>query len=264
MPVYLRGNYMMAVTDSRDNIHVMTLEDTRVKYALWSDSVWSLEIVEDLAGSGDLVLSGLWIYLDLFGLPHLFYNPFYYDIGAYRTRYAWKDSLNSPMWRIEDYYMTDGRKLSELCVDSLGVRHAVTSDYTGIYHVIRYPQDRIWTIADLIYSIPNADRKRLTIDRFGYLHLVFTDASDSTLYYATTNPEIGITEFPPEPRPAMILVPAIQGFYITGYSGEARIYDPAGRLVMSKEIKGKTLISPLSPGVYFVAAGKERARVAVR
>ncbi len=54
------------------------------------------------------------------------------------------------------------------------------------------------------------------------------------------------------------------GFFISGYEGDAMIYDPVGRLVLSKDIKGKTLISPLRPGVYFVVAGKERARVAVR
>ncbi|MGB9590426.1 MAG: T9SS type A sorting domain-containing protein, partial [Candidatus Hydrothermia bacterium] len=46
--------------------------------------------------------------------------------------------------------------------------------------------------------------------------------------------------------------PAPGGFWISGYSGLAQIYDPAGRLVLSREIKGETLISPLGPGVYFV------------
>jgi len=62
----------------------------------------------------------------------------------------------------------------------------------------------------------------------------------------------------------LTLFPAPGGFYITGYSGLARIYDPAGRLLLSKEIKGKTLISPLRPGIYFVVAGRQRARIAVR
>ncbi len=57
---------------------------------------------------------------------------------------------------------------------------------------------------------------------------------------------------------------APSGFFISGYEGEASIYDPAGRLIVKREIAGKTLISPLSPGVYFVVAGKERAKVAVR
>ncbi|MEO0180405.1 MAG: T9SS type A sorting domain-containing protein [candidate division WOR-3 bacterium] len=66
------------------------------------------------------------------------------------------------------------------------------------------------------------------------------------------------------PKPGLTIIPAPSGFYITGPSGEARIYDSAGRLVMAREIKGKTLISPLVPGVYFVVAGKERVKVAVR
>ena len=65
-------------------------------------------------------------------------------------------------------------------------------------------------------------------------------------------------------RPGLLLTPALSGFFISGYEGEAMIYDPAGRLVLSREIKGKTLIGPLSPGVYFVVAGRQRAKIAVR
>ena len=64
--------------------------------------------------------------------------------------------------------------------------------------------------------------------------------------------------------PGLTILPSPSGFWISGYEGEAQIYDPAGRLVIKKEIRGKTLVRPLSPGVYFVVAGKERAKVAVR
>ncbi len=73
-----------------------------------------------------------------------------------------------------------------------------------------------------------------------------------------------VEEGPAEPEGKLTLLPAPGGFWITGYSGEATIYDPAGRLVLRKEIKGKTLIGPLRPGVYFVVAGIQRVRVAVR
>ncbi len=104
----------------------------------------------------------------------------------------------------------------------------------------------------------------MAIDKQGYLHLGHQSSVDNNIYYATTNPEIRITESPPEPKPSLVLIPATRGFWITGCSGEAMIYDPAGRLVLKKEIRGKTLINPLRPGVYFVVAGKERGRVAVR
>gem|GEM_PF-884413 len=73
-----------------------------------------------------------------------------------------------------------------------------------------------------------------------------------------------VEEGPAKPEGKLALVPAPGGFWITGYEGSAEIYDPAGRLALKKEIKGKTLISPLRPGVYFVMAGRERARVAIR
>jgi hypothetical protein len=35
-------------------------------------------------------------------------------------------------------------------------------------------------------------------------------------------------------------------------------------LVLIKEIRGKTLISPLKPGVYFVVAGRQKGKVGVK
>ncbi|MEO0248559.1 MAG: hypothetical protein ABIN58_03235 [candidate division WOR-3 bacterium] len=75
---------------------------------------------------------------------------------------------------------------------------------------------------------------------------------------------LDVEEGPAKPEEKMRFLPAPGGFYITGYEGPAQIYDPAGRLILSKEVKGKTLIGPLRPGVYFVVAGRQRARVAVQ
>ena len=75
---------------------------------------------------------------------------------------------------------------------------------------------------------------------------------------------VGTDENSAAPSGSLVLFPAPSGFWISGYSGPAKIYDPAGRLVLAREIKDKTLISPLSPGVYFVVAGKEKGRVVIR
>jgi len=255
---------MVAVTDLKDNIHVVSCDENTVFYACWKDSLWRSEIVEDFADTGDFTFGGgIGLYADPFGRPHVYYLL---KITAYPNEYfirtyAWKeDTTYHGPWRREPYPW----QITSMVMDTAGIRHAVAADSTGIYHVLRYPGDTAWQTWELIAPVPNAGKRQMAIDRFGYLHLVFTDASDSTLYYATTNPEIGITEFPPEPRPELILIPTHQGFFISGHSGPARIYDPAGRLVLAREIKGKTLISPLMPGVYFVVAGKQRARVAVR
>jgi len=72
-----------------------------------------------------------------------------------------------------------------------------------------------------------------------------------------------------EPNPSarvperMTLSVAPEGFLISGYEGPVQVYDATGRLILSREIEGKTLISPLKPGVYFVKAGRQRGRVAV-
>jgi len=72
-----------------------------------------------------------------------------------------------------------------------------------------------------------------------------------------------------EPNPSariperMTLSVAPSGFLISGYEGPVQVYDATGRLILIREIKEKSLIGPLNPGVYFVAAGKQRGRVAV-
>jgi len=75
---------------------------------------------------------------------------------------------------------------------------------------------------------------------------------------------LDVKEGPARPEGKLTLLPAPGGFWITGYEGPAQIYDPAGRLILSKEIRGKTLISPLRPGVYFVVAGRQRAKIPVK
>jgi hypothetical protein len=140
------------------------------------------------------------------------------------------------------------------------------------YHVVRDTASSKWDTLEVVDSVngikwpqfsKNWGGGYMLVDVNGYLHAAY-NGRNGKLCYATTNPDIRITESPPEPGPVLILIPTSRGFYITGYSGQARIYDPAGRLILEKEIKGKTLISPLRPGVYFVVAGRERARVTVR
>ena len=142
------------------------------------------------------------------------------------------------------------------------VVHTVMRRNDSLFHVIRKGQYD-WEVQECI--IPSGGGGfiwSLAADEEGYLHLLY---GLGPLWYATNHPDIGITEpaTEPEPRQTLILLMAPSGFLISGYTGPIQVYDATGRLLLSREIEGKTLISPLMPGVYFVRAGEQRGRVAV-
>jgi len=227
------------------------------------DSIWHEDTVDDVSGLGDFCFSSVWVTLDRWGYPHLRYYPYYYSIG-YRSKYAFGDSLG---WHAE--FINDSPDdiwwSMSLAVDSSGVVHAAKSDPTGIYHMIHYPGDTLWYEAERIDTFSDAGRIQIAIDNQDYLHVVFTVGNETKLIYATTNPEVGTREAsPPEPSRTLMLSMAPSGFLISGYSGPVRVYDATGRLLLSREIKGKTLVGPLNPGVYFVKAGEQREKVAVK
>jgi len=229
-------------------------------YSWQNELGWGKETVDDLDGQGDFAMSNSWLYCDSQGNPYVLYMPYYYGQG-YRGKFAWRDS--SGVWHRE-YMDTLGFIYGLFAVDTSGTIHIPFADSTGIYHYTRHLPDTAWFKGERIDTFTDVGRMRMAMDKDGYFHLVFLANSWKKLVYATTRPGVGISEPPQEPKPSLVLIPASHGFWITGYSGQAQIYDPAGRLILSKEIKGKTLISPLRPGVYFVMAGKEKARVAVR
>ena len=78
-------------------------------------------------------------------------------------------------------------------------------------------------------------RGYILVDVDGFFHATYM-GKDGQLCYATTRPDMEVSESPAEPKPGLILIPASQGFWITGYSADARIYDPTGRLVLGKDI----------------------------
>jgi len=78
------------------------------------------------------------------------------------------------------------------------------------------------------------------------------------------NTDVGESEGDEDTHSKLTLLLAQGGFWVAGYSGPVSVYDATGRLILSRDIKGKTLVGPLNPGVYFVRAGKLRGKVAVR
>jgi len=255
-------NYVFPACGHDDVLHFIGLSDYLAIHGWNEGGTWQYDTADDVTGQGDFAFSTVKITIDQRGWPHLRYSP-YYSGQDYKRKYAFKDASG---WHAE-FINDDPDDLwwsTSLAIDSLGAVHAAKSDPTGIYHMIRYPDDTLWYNAERIDTFTDAQRIQIAIDGEEYLHVVFTAGDNQKLVYATTNPGVGITESLPEPEPGLVLISAPSGFYITSYSGEARIYDPAGRLVLAREINGKTLMGPLKPGVYFVVAGKQKARIAVR
>jgi len=231
-------------------------------------------------------LFGVWLWETIESTPSTFYftpGPFlawkgtvytlYKPTGVLKQgddtlRFAWRN-LDGTWYREK----LDEFQIKGLCVDADGLIHGLAAFADSVaYHVARDTSGSKWDTLEVVdningIAIPGPATGwgggYMLVDTDGYLHAAYC-GKNGKLCYATTNPNVGVPEFLQVLKSGLVLIPASHGFYINGYSGEAQIYDPAGRLVLKREIKGKTLIGPISPGIYFVVAGKERARVMVR
>ena len=193
------------------------------------------------------------LFVDGNHMPHLLYN---FDAGDNLYRYARRDPFGGG-WLIDT---TDVMGASNLVVDPRGYVHFLSSSGDTTYHIYRDPSDGSWHKQVIM---PVGGKGSIAVDSDGYLHAAIIH-NYHEIYYMTTNPNIGVSETKTVPQPSLILSPVPHGFVISGYSGPAQIYDPAGRLILTKNIKGKTRIGPLRPGVYMVVAGRQRGKAVVR
>ena len=211
------------------------------------DTVWVEDTVDDVTGQGDFAVSEVWLIVDRWGYPHIEYGPYCWDIDNYRLKYAYQDSSG---WHTE--FVNDKPEDTYwvfAVVDSLGIAHAAKSDPTGVYHMVHYPGSIKWHQLERIDTFSRATDIQIAIDDQDFLHVAFTNNDRTKLIYATTNPDIGVWEASPaEPRQNLILSMTPSGFLISGYEGPVQVYDATGRLLLSREIEGKTLIGPLNPG----------------
>ncbi len=247
--------------DNEGNVHISGTAVTSLFHLSNETGSWLRIVLYNLGGTGDLFWSVSGLYIDRWRQVYLFSNPYIYGTG-FVLRYAFRDL--DGFWHMEDVPLNYPLGYaSNHVADSNGVCHFAYTFDGGVFHWYKYFWGDFWQTNLIAPGKIDLDARSFGIDSFNYLHLCY-GTQDSCIYYATTNPKIGASESSPDPRPNLILVPTSHGFYITGYSGPAQIYDPAGRLVLNREIKGKTLIGPLSPGVYFVVAGRGMAKVTVR
>ena len=183
------------------------------------------------------------------------------------------DSLGNEKWRFEAEPgpLNDGMLVIKF--DSPGnllAGGASRDGYPAVYKLDTLG-NLIWSWKDTLTEYDDGTVSGLVPDGQGgvYVQERFIGPDTGSPYYTNITSVVHLTEgqaIAEDGGKGQVLkvLMAQSGFWVSGYEGEAQIYDPAGRLVISREIKGKTLMGPLSPGVYFVVAGKERAKVAVR
>ncbi|MEO0181533.1 MAG: T9SS type A sorting domain-containing protein [candidate division WOR-3 bacterium] len=250
--------------DGEGNLHLAM--ESVVPHLLWyglrDSSGWRMELVDPMGDEGgDFCFSLCEINVDWWGTPRIHYWPYYENIVAYRNKYAERTLYG---WVVEFTGLGGILITSNYAVTPDSVVHVISPHNDGtLWHAIRKGLNE-WEEVEFI--APGIWPTCLTSDQNGYLHFV---CHESILHpekyrYITNNPTIGVSESHTASRQSLVLQMASGGFWITGYSGEAQIYDPAGRLVLSRKIRDKILISPLKPGVYFVVAGKQRTRIAIR
>jgi len=249
--------------DSNGNLH-LAVEGMWPVWMLWygfrDSSGWRIDTVDPVwEDDGDFCFSTCDITVDWWGTPYILYWP-WYDWGGYKDKYA----ALTPFGWIVEYPGLDGGgyTTSNYAVTPDSTVHTISvhGDKT-LWHAVRHgPND--WE--EVEYIAPGIWPVCLNADRDGYLHfLYFLSPSSYDLWYATNNPDVGVSESSSATRENLILLMAPSGFWVADYSGPVSVYDATGRLILSRDIKGKTLVSPLNSGVYFVVGGKQRGRVAV-
>jgi len=192
---------------------------------------------------------------------------------------AWEvmclDSLGTEKWRFDaDPDESNNFGVISISLDSLGNLFAGGSGRNEEYPVV-YKLDTlgnlIWAWKDSLVGYGGVTATGVIPDGQGgvYVQEWFTTSIPDPPYYTNITSVVHLTEGQaiaenPGQGQGIRIAMAPSGFLISGYEGEARVYDPAGRLILTREIKSKALIGPLKPGVYFVVAGRQRAKVAVR
>ncbi|MEO0211381.1 MAG: hypothetical protein ABIN66_05940 [candidate division WOR-3 bacterium] len=184
------------------------------------------------------------------------------------------DTIGNEKWKLDVNPGWDSREGARLiALDSLGnifIGGTNEHEYPAVYK-LDTSGNLIWAWTDTLREYSRGTATGLVPDGHGgvYAQEWFTKPMSDPPYYTSITSVVHLTEAGgvagnTGAKPGLRITMAPSGFYITCPSGEARIYDSAGRLVIRREIKGKTLISPLVPGVYFVVAGDEKAKVTVR
>ena len=240
-------------------------------YSAWcahqDSGSWVQELVEDI-GTRCWYNSGP--FLTIRGTAFALYRA----TGAMKSgddtlRFAWRRPDGT--WY---YEKLRGFSVHGVGVDAGGLVHGLAAfkEDSFAHHVVRDTASLKWDTLEVVDSVNGTvplDTLNgwcggyMLVDVDGFLHATYM-GKNGQLCYATTRPDVMVSEALSEPVPKLILIPASHGFWITGHSGPVQIYDPAGRIVLSKEIKGKTLIGPMRPGVYFVVAGRQRGQAVVR
>ena len=261
------GTIRAARIDSKGFLHLFGINPGRFYHLSNETGSWVCETPDTAR------LSTLWTFavqntIDQHNQLHILYDAMAWtdstgEFDRYQIRYLFRDSLSQ--WQVVDTnthsYWNTGP-----AVDYNDIIHLPVSPSGAVYHWYKPAgQPGPWDYEKVDTAQAQfAFRLFLSCDHQNYLHMAYYWMNHPDVFYATTNPDIGVWEAPPsEPRQSLILSMAPSGFWVAGYSGPVSIYDATGRLILSRDIKGKTLVSPLRPGVYFVKAGRQRGRIAV-
>jgi len=261
-----RNTILWAVgEDTNAHVHLIAMGAYDLYHGSDETGEWVWEIVDLLDwqnNEGDFGWSVVLTFMDDRDRIHILYDPFIYSQGEYQLRYAFRDS--SCQWHKDTPVACAHETWSNPAADGKGTVHFAYGNGYPIYHWYKVAGENYWN-TEPIGNISNSPRLRMCVDKQDYLHLFAQDWDLSFIYYATTNPDIGLWEASShESRQSLILSMVPSGFMISGYTGPVQVYDATGRLLMSRDVRGKTLISPLRPGVYFVVGGKQRGKIAVR
>ncbi|MEO0181534.1 MAG: T9SS type A sorting domain-containing protein [candidate division WOR-3 bacterium] len=198
-PIYYGSEafYIDADRDCNSNIHIVSLQWGYFLHGSNESGSWEW-VAADSVTEDPLPWASASLCMDYKNQPHALFrtSP---SFEPDQLRYLFRDTLGQ--WHVDTIFTASLGIWSNPVVDRDGVVHFISTK-GGISHYYKNPSDTAWHNEIIDYL--GGAYLHMATDSLGFLHVVWFN-NERDVYYATTNPDIGIPESQHEPKPRLFL-----------------------------------------------------------